>query len=113
MVVWPDDIVKTVSEYYNIPVHIMLSRTRKREAIKAVHAFWYLGKQHLTKNNRELAEMMNRKSHADVLHACKSVRNLIETDKYYRSDMNRIVIQLLKRVETKGMMHYILMARSQ
>jgi chromosomal replication initiator protein len=85
-----DYIQKVVSDYFNIPVELMHSKTRKREIVQARQISMYFSKS-LTKSSLALiGSQIGGKDHATVLHACKTVNNLLETDKRFRLYLEEI-----------------------
>ncbi len=85
-----DYIQKVVSEFYNIPIDLMLSKTRKREIVQARQVAMYFSKN-LTKSSlATIGSRIGGKDHATVLHACRTVNNLIETDKRFRLQIEEI-----------------------
>jgi chromosomal replication initiator protein len=80
-----DYIQKVVSDYFNIPIEMMHSKTRKREIVQARQIAMYFSKN-LTKSSlATIGSQIGGKDHATVLHACKTVGNLYETDKRFRA----------------------------
>ncbi|HPR32685.1 MAG TPA: chromosomal replication initiator protein DnaA [Prolixibacteraceae bacterium] len=85
-----DFIQKTVCDYFNMPVDSLNSRTRKREVVQARQIAMYFSKS-LTKSSlASIGSQIGNKDHATVLHACKTVNNLIDTDKQFRLDVEEI-----------------------
>lgn len=85
-----DYIQKVVCSYFNVPVEMMQSNTRKREIVQARQIAMYFSKS-LTKSSlATIGSMIGDKDHATVLHACKTVTNLQETDKRFRSQLDEI-----------------------
>ena len=79
-----DYIQKVVCDYFNIPIESIQSRTRKREIVQARQLTMYYAKK-LTKSSLAIIGLQcGNKDHATVLHACKTVANLAETDKQCR-----------------------------
>jgi chromosomal replication initiator protein len=79
-----DYIQKVVSDYFAIPIDLMHSKTRKREIVQARQIAMYFSKN-LTKSSlATIGSQIGGKDHATVLHACKTVNNLFETDKRFR-----------------------------
>ena len=79
-----DYIQKVVCDYFNIPIESIQSRTRKREIVQARQLTMYFAKK-LTKSSLAIIGLQcGNKDHATVLHACKTVANLAETDKQFR-----------------------------
>ncbi len=85
-----DYIQKVVCDYFDIPIELMKSKTRKREIVQARQLAMYFSKQ-LTKNSlANIGIHCGNKDHATVLHACKTVNNLIDTDKQFRAYVSDI-----------------------
>ncbi|MBO4741721.1 MAG: chromosomal replication initiator protein DnaA [Bacteroidales bacterium] len=80
-----DYIQKVVCDYFNLSVESMQSRTRKREIVQARQLAMYFAKQYTKSPLSMIGLQCGNKDHATVLHACKTVSNLIETDKQFRS----------------------------
>lgn len=85
-----DYIQKIVCDYFNIPIDLIQSKTRKREIVQARQVAMYFSKS-LTKSSlATIGSQIGSKDHATVLHACKTVNNLIDTDKRFRSQITEI-----------------------
>jgi chromosomal replication initiator protein len=79
-----DYIQKVVCDYFNLPLELMKSKTRKREVVQARQIAMYFSKS-LTKSSlATIGSHCGGKDHATVLHACRTVNNLIDTDKHFR-----------------------------
>ncbi|MCX6229971.1 MAG: chromosomal replication initiator protein DnaA [Bacteroidetes bacterium] len=85
-----DFIQKIVCDYFGIPVDKISSKTRKREVVQARQLAMYFSKK-LTKSSlASIGLQCGNKDHATVLHACRTVNNLIETDKKYKSNVDEL-----------------------
>ncbi len=85
-----DYIQKVVCDYFNIPIDLVLSKTRKREIVQARQVAMFFSKS-LTKSSlTTIGSRIGGKDHATVLHACKTVNNLIDTDKHFRLQIEEI-----------------------
>ncbi len=83
-------IQKIVCDYYNIPLNLIQSKTRKREIVQARQVAMFFSKS-LTKSSlATIGTQIGGKDHATVLHACKTVNNLIDTDKQFRLQIQDI-----------------------
>ena len=79
-----DYIQKIVCDYFNIGMDMINSKTRKREIVQARQLSMYFSKK-LTKSSLATIGLhCGNKDHATVLHACRTVNNLLETDKQFR-----------------------------
>ena len=80
-----DYIQKVVCDYFNIPIEMIHSKTRKREIVQARQLSMYFSKKHTKASLASIGLHCGNKDHATVLHACRTVNNLVETDKQFRS----------------------------
>ncbi len=85
-----DYIQKVVCDYFDMPVELLKSKTRKREIVQARQLAMYFSKQ-LTKSSlASIGAQCGNKDHATVLHACRTVNNLTETDRRFRTYVEEI-----------------------
>ena len=81
-----DFIQKIVCDHFNISVEKISSKTRKRDVVQARQLAMYFSKK-LTKSSlASIGLQCGNKDHATVLHACRTVSNLLETDKSYKNN---------------------------
>ena len=79
-----DYIQKVVSDYFNVPINILISKTRKREVVQARQLAMYFSKLHTKSSLASIGLQCGNRDHATVLHACRTVNNLIDTDKQFK-----------------------------
>ena len=85
-----DYIQKVVCNYYEIPVESLKSKSRKREIVQARQIAMYFSKNLTKASLATIGAHIGGKDHATVLHAYKTVLNLMETDKHFRSQIEEI-----------------------
>ncbi|MFZ4463156.1 MAG: chromosomal replication initiator protein DnaA [Bacteroidales bacterium] len=85
-----DFIQKIVCDYFGLPVDQINTKTRRREIVQARQLAMYFSKKHTKSSLATIGLHCGNKDHATVLHACKTVSNLIETDKNFRTFVNEI-----------------------
>ncbi len=83
-------IQKIVSNFFNIPMETMHSKTRKREIVQARQIAMYFSKSMTKSSLTTIGFQIGGKDHATVLHACKTINNLIDTDKKFRTQIEEI-----------------------
>lgn len=89
-----DDIIKTVSSYYGVEVSAINTRSRKREVVLVRQVSMFLAKKYLDMSTSKIGQYIGNRDHATVLHACKTVANLADTDKQFRNELNEIDLAL-------------------
>jgi len=85
-----DFIQKIVSDYFNLPLELLKSKTRKREVVQARQIAMFFAKSMTKSSLASIGLQCGGKDHATVLHACRTVNNLIETDKKFRVYIDEI-----------------------
>ena len=89
-----EQIRKIVCDYLNIDEEVFDSPKRTRDVAQARQIAMYLCKQHTKSPLSTIGAAIGGKNHATVLHACKAVTNLMETDKAFLQiveDIDRLV----------------------
>ena len=87
-----DYIQKVVSDYFQMDVETLQSKTRKRHIVQARQIAMYFAKKFTKASLASIGTQIGRRDHATVLHACKTVDNLSFTDKQFRKyveDLNQ------------------------
>lgn len=79
-----DYIQKVVCDYFDLPIELLKSKTRKREVVQARQIAMFFAKKMTKSSLANIGMHCGGKDHATVLHACKTVNNLIDTDKRFR-----------------------------
>ena len=80
-----DYIQKVVCDYFGLPLEAINSKTRKREIVQARQLAMYFSKKMTKASLATIGLHCGNKDHATVLHACRTVNNLIDTDKQFRN----------------------------
>jgi chromosomal replication initiator protein len=89
-----DYIQKVVSKYFEIDVTMLQSKTRKRHIVQARQLAMYFAKRMTKASLASIGSQIGNRDHATVLHACKTVDNLTETDKQFRKYVEDITKKL-------------------
>jgi chromosomal replication initiator protein len=85
-----DYIQKVVCNYFNLPSDSLCSNTRKREIVQARQIAMYFSKSLTKASLATIGAEIGGKDHATVLHAFKTVNNLMETDKSFKTQMSEL-----------------------
>ncbi|MDB4047107.1 chromosomal replication initiator protein DnaA [Flavobacteriaceae bacterium] len=88
-----DYIQKVVSDYFEMDVTTLQSKTRKRHIVQARQLAMFFAKKFTKASLASIGTQIGKRDHATVLHACKTVDNLAETDKQF----NKYIEDLTKK----------------
>ncbi len=78
-------IQKVVCDSLNLPVDSIQQTSRKREIVQARQLSMYFAKKITKSSLAAIGMQCGNKDHATVLHACKTIENLRQTDRHIRS----------------------------
>ncbi|SDW78801.1 chromosomal replication initiator protein DnaA [Marinobacter mobilis] len=81
-----DNIQRTVAEYYKIKVADLLSKRRTRAVTRPRQVAMSLSKELTNHSLPEIGDAFGGRDHTTVLHACKKIIELQETDPNIRED---------------------------
>jgi chromosomal replication initiator protein len=81
-----DNIQKTVVEYFKIRIADLLSKSRRRSITRPRQIAMSLAKELTTHSLPEIGDAFGGRDHTTVLHACRRVKELRETDNRIRED---------------------------
>ena len=76
-------IQEIVSEWANVSIEMINKNTRERKIVELRQITMYLAKNNTIGSLAGIGSQCGGKDHATVMHACKTVSNLIETNREY------------------------------
>ena len=85
-----DYIQKLVTEFYELSVDQLKSKTRKREIVQARQISMYYAKNMTKASLKSIGTYFGGRDHSTVIHACQTVNDLIDTDKKFKNDVEEI-----------------------
>lgn len=90
----PEAIAIRVCRYLDVPFELMQTDSRKREAVEARQIAHYISCQRKNKSHKSLRDIgatIGNKDHATVMHSVKTVNNLMDTDKKFKTKVEKIM----------------------
>jgi chromosomal replication initiator protein len=92
-----EDIEKIVCNYFNITKEKLHEPLRNREIVEPRQIAMNLAKNWTKCSLATIGTKIGGKDHATVLHACKTVNNLMETDKVFKYQFEEIENRLIEK----------------
>lgn len=101
-------IFELACDYYKQNPTTVSKKNRKREYVQTRQIAMFLSKSLTKESLAKIGYNIGRKDHATVLHACKTVKNLIDTDKKVFIDVMEIekLCYFYVPFEIKNSFHY-------
>jgi chromosomal replication initiator protein len=88
------NIQKTVADYYGLQIKDLLSKRRTRSLARPRQMAMALAKELTEHSLPEIGDAFAGRDHTTVLHACRQIRHLMETDGKLREDREKLIRKL-------------------
>ncbi|WP_086929255.1 chromosomal replication initiator protein DnaA [Agarilytica rhodophyticola] len=86
-----DNIQRVVAEYYKIKVSDLHSKRRSRSVARPRQVAMYLAKDLTNHSLPEIGEVFGGRDHTTVLHACRKIKELLESDADIKEDIKNLL----------------------
>jgi chromosomal replication initiator protein len=86
-----ENIQKTVADYYKVRVADLLSQRRNRSIARPRQVAMTLAKELTQHSLPEIGDAFGGRDHTTVMHACKRIKELQETDQRMREDYSNLL----------------------
>ena len=88
------NIQKTVADYYGLQLKDLLSKRRTRSLARPRQMAMALAKELTEHSLPEIGDAFAGRDHTTVLHACRQIRHLMETDGKLHEDWDKLIRKL-------------------
>ena len=85
-----ETIQQTVSDTLGVPEELILGKSRKREIVQARQIAMYFCKMYTEASLKSIGGAFGGKDHSTVIHACQTVKDLIDIDKSFEKLVNEV-----------------------
>ena len=89
-----DNIQRVVAEYYKIKISDLLSKRRSRSVARPRQVAMSIAKELTNHSLPEIGDAFGGRDHTTVLHACRKIKQLRETDADIREDYQNLLRHL-------------------
>ncbi|MGM0530451.1 MAG: helix-turn-helix domain-containing protein [Bacteroidota bacterium] len=89
------EILYAVCKYFEQDPYQVHKKTRKREVVQTRQIAMYFAKMFTKDSLQTIGDKIGGKDHATVLHACKTVENLCDSDKSYWRNIEDLKAQFM------------------
>ena len=84
------EVVKTVSEFYNIEEQLIYEKTRKKEIIKPRQIIMYILREDFNISYPAIGEKLGGRDHTTVMHSCEKIKNDMKGDDILIQEINQL-----------------------
>jgi chromosomal replication initiator protein len=86
-----DNIQRVVAEYYKIKISDLHSKRRSRSVARPRQVGMYLAKELTNHSLPEIGDAFGGRDHTTVLHACRKIKELLDSDADIREDVKNLL----------------------
>ncbi len=84
------DVIKLVSDFYNVDEEAVYDKTRKKEVVKPRQVIMYILREDLSVSFPSIGEKMGGRDHTTVIHSCEKVKEEIKTNPVLLEEITQI-----------------------
>jgi chromosomal replication initiator protein len=84
------DVVKIVSDFYNIKEESIYEKTRHKEVIKPRQVIMYILREDLNISYPSIGQKLGGRDHTTVIHSCEKIKNNLKEDQTLSDEINQI-----------------------
>jgi chromosomal replication initiator protein len=84
------DVVKIVSDFYNIEENNIYEKTRKKEVVKPRQVIMYLLREDMNISYPSIGEKLGGRDHTTVIHSCEKIKEDIKSNQALLQEVNHI-----------------------
>ncbi len=84
------DVIRLVSEFYNVEEASVYDKTRKKEVVKPRQVIMYILREDLSVSFPSIGEKMGGRDHTTVIHSYEKVKEEIKTDAILLEEITQI-----------------------
>ncbi len=84
------DVIKLVSDFYNVEEESVYDKTRKKEVVKPRQVIMYILREDLNVSFPSIGEKMGGRDHTTVIHSCEKIKEDIKTNPVLMEEISQI-----------------------
>jgi chromosomal replication initiator protein len=84
------DIVKTVTDFYNIDERFIFEKTRRKEVVKPRQVLMYLLREDFSISFPLIGQKLGGRDHTTVIHSCEKIKRDIKADSVLAQEIEQI-----------------------
>ncbi len=84
------DVVKKVSQYYDIDERSIYEKTRKKEVVRPRQVIMYILREEYGVSYPSIGEKLGGRDHTTVIHSCEKIKSDIKTDHLLEQEIEQV-----------------------
>ncbi len=84
------DVIKIISDFYNISEESVFDKTRKKEVVKPRQVIMYILREDFNISFPSIGDKLGGRDHTTVIHSCDKIKEDLKTDSILMEEINQI-----------------------
>jgi len=84
------DVVKIISEFYNISEESVYDKTRKKEVVKPRQVIMYILREDLNVSFPSIGDKIGGRDHTTVIHSCEKIKEDLKNNQVLVDEISQI-----------------------
>jgi chromosomal replication initiator protein len=84
------DVVKTVSEFYNLTEDAIYNKTRRKEVVRPRQVVMYILREDFSVSFPSIGDKLGGRDHTTVIHSYNKIRNELKTDSVLTQEIEQL-----------------------
>ena len=84
------EVVKKISDYYEVDEQNIYKKTRKKEVVRPRQVIMYILREDFGISYPSIGEKIGGRDHTTVIHSCEKIKNEIKTDGILDQEINHV-----------------------
>lgn len=84
------EVIKIVSDFYNIEENVIFEKTRKKEIIKPRQVIMYILREDMNISYPSIGEKLGGRDHTTVMHSCEKIKEDLKTNTSLVQELSQI-----------------------
>ncbi|MFZ2593852.1 MAG: chromosomal replication initiator protein DnaA [Minisyncoccia bacterium] len=90
----PEEVLRVVSQYYEIPESAIFEKTRKKDVVKPRQIAMFIMREDLGISYPSIGDRLGGRDHTTVIHSCEKIKDLLERDQTLVQEIEQIRVLL-------------------
>ena len=86
----PQEVVKIISDYYNITENVIYEKTRRKEVIKPRQIIMYILREDFNISYPSIGQKLGGRDHTTVIHSCEKIKTELDRNDVLAQEINQI-----------------------
>ena len=84
------DVVKVISNFYNLEEELLYQKTRRREIVHARQVVMYILREDFSVSYPLIGQKIGGKDHTTVIHSCIKIKEELKTNPILMQELDQI-----------------------